>query len=74
MNNDKLKDTVSVFVNILEYESKQIDKSLIDSKVLYTYLEMPKAKQNDMKKLVPFIFDVDPYEVKVALYKHYGFI
>lgn len=74
MNIDKLKDTMSVFVNILEYKSKQIDKALIDSTVLYIYLEMPKAKQNDMKKLVPFIFDVDPYEVKVALYKHYGFI
>ena len=73
MSNDKLKEAVNVFVNyVLLNETDKVDRALIDSKLLYIYLEMPKAKRNDMKKLAPVLFEVETDDLKAALYQHYG--
>ena len=70
--NDDLTNTVNTFVNILESEQKNVTRTLIDSKLLYIYLTMPKAKRKDMEKLVPFVYKVEPDVVRDALYAHYG--
>lgn len=70
--NENLTNTVNTFVNILDTEQKTVTKALIDSKLLYIYLTMPKAKRKDMEKLVPFVYKVEPDVVRDALYAHYG--
>jgi|GEM_PF-1645761 hypothetical protein len=70
--NDDLTNTVNTFVNILDTEQKTVTKALIDSKLLYIYLTMPKAKRKDMEKLVPFVYKVEPDAVRDELYSHYG--
>lgn len=70
--NENLTKTVNTFINILESDSENVTKPLIDSKLLYIYLTIPKAQKNDMKKLVPFVYKVEPDVVRDALYAHYG--
>ena len=47
-------------------------KLILNSKLLYIYLTMPKAKRKDMEKLVPFVYKVEPDAVRDELYSHYG--
>lgn len=70
--NEKINDAVNIFVTSIFNNDTKITKALIDSKLLYIFLSMPKAQRKDLKKLAPVIFEVDPNALKDALYKHYG--